>query len=219
MEELCEMGDAVLADPQGPKQVPVPVNEAFNNALEMEMETFESDTAPHPVESPKENHVPSIPMDGDAWMAARQVPVFNDALGINTGTTTSSLPERNFQDLGSENGPLADWQGRTPLATGVWSNGAFNVTPDHEMVPGWTTSQDNQERRVIVAEPGGQTPGITVNGVALRLPKLKLPLYNPSGIASGSNAQEISTKVSAGTSLMAERKAACMLRKVYADSK
>ena len=31
---------------------------------------------------------------------------------------------------------LADWQGQTPLTTGVWSSGAFNITPDHEMIPG-----------------------------------------------------------------------------------
>jgi hypothetical protein len=228
------------------------------------METFESDISPHPVESSKENHVPSISMDDDAWMAARQVPVFNDALGINSGTTsswperndqdlgsgneflddglklidgwmaerpvrafndalginsgttTSPWPERNHQDLAPEHGPLADWQGQTSLATGVWSNGAFNITPDHEMVPGWTTSQ---ERRAIVAEPGSQAPGVTVNGVALRLPLIKLPWYNQNAMASGRYAQEVLTKVSAGTNLMAERKAACMLRKVYADSK
>lgn len=150
----------------------------------------------------------------DAWMAGGEVQAFNNAHSIDSG-----WPERINQDFGSENGFLADWQGQTPLATGVSSNGAFNITPDHEMVPGWTTSQEEQGRRVLATEPGGQAPGATVNGVALRLPQLKLPSHNPSGIASGSNAQEISTKVSAGTNLIAERKAACILQKVYADSK
>jgi hypothetical protein len=363
------MGDAVLADPRGLRQLPVRLNEEFNNALDME--TFESDSAPHPVESPKENRVLSMSMDdgmddglkwidawttaqedrafddalgfnsatisswpernhqalgsetgflhdgNNAWMAGRQVGAFNDALGLNSGTT-SSWSERSNQDLGSENGPLADlqaqtplatgvwsngtfnitpdhemipgwtsqeqqerrviaaengpladWQAQTPLATGVWSNGAFNNTPDHEMIPGWTTSQEQQERRVITAEngpladlqaqtplatgvwsngafnstpdhemipgwttsqgeqqrrviaaePGSQAPGVTVNDVALRLPRNKLPSNNQSAMASGYYAQEVLPKVSAGTSLMAERKAACMLQKAYADSK
>jgi hypothetical protein len=239
------MGDAVLADPRGLRQLPVRLNEEFNNALDME--TFESDSAPHPVESPKENRVLSMSMDDgmddglkwiDAWTTAQEDRAFDDALGFNSATI-SSWPEQNNQALGSETGFLhggnnawmagrqvgafndalgLDWQDQTPLATGVWNNGAFN-TPGHEMIPGWTASQDEQQRRVIAAEPGSQAPGDTVNGVALRLPLTKLPSYNQSAMASGYYAQEVLTKVSAGTSLMAERKAACMLRKIYADSK
>ncbi|KAN0107236.1 hypothetical protein V8E52_010367 [Russula decolorans] len=132
----------------------------------------------------------------DAWMAGRQVRSFDDTLGIDSGTTCS-WPQRNNQDLGSENGFLADWQAQTPLVTGVWSNGAFNNTPDHEMIPRWTTSQEIQGRRVIAAEPGSQAPGVTVNGVALRLPQAKLPSYNQSATASGFYAQEdLTQKVS-----------------------
>jgi hypothetical protein len=127
-------------------------------------------------------------------MAEREVRAFDDALGI-------------------------DWQGQTPLeVSGVWSNDAFNATPGHEVIPGWAISpQDEQDRRVIVAEPGGQTPGVAVNSVALRLPQIKLPSYNQSAMASGFYRQEALTKVSAGTKLMAARKAACMLRNVNAD--
>jgi hypothetical protein len=89
--------------------------------------------------------------------------------------------------------------------------GIISGTPSS---PGWTTRQDEQGRRVIVTEPGSQAPGVT-NGVALRLPLLKPQSYNENAMASGSYAQEALTKVSAGTNLMAERKATCMLRKVY----
>jgi hypothetical protein len=107
----------------------------------------------------------------DAWIAGRQARPSNDALGINSG-----WPERKNQYLGSENGFLADCQAQTPSATGVWSNGAFNITHEMEMIPGRTTPQEEQGRRVIVAEPGSQAPGVTVNGVALRHPPAKLPL-------------------------------------------
>jgi len=186
---------------------------------------FESDIAAHPVKSPKQNcqnDVPSMSMDGmlklaDAWTVER---AFNDALGINLGwpernsqhlgsgtgilddglkmidpwtagrqvpafndafRINSAWPEINNQDLGSGNGFLAHWQGQTP--------------------------EQDQGRRVTAAEPGSQAPGITVNGVALRLPQSILPSYNQSAMASGSYAQEVLPKVSAGTNLMAERKA------------
>jgi hypothetical protein len=70
----------------------------------------------------------------DAWMAEQQVRAFDNALGI-------------------------DWQSQTSIVTGLWSNGAFNVTPGYEVIPGRTTPQNEQERsRVMVAEPGSQAP-------------------------------------------------------------
>jgi hypothetical protein len=169
----------------------------------------------------------------DAWMAERQVRAFNDALGINSGTTYSR-PDRNKrkyeeverdvaprqvkcprheqrnEDLGSGNPFLADWQGQTHLATDVWHNGAHNIAPRHEITPGRCISQGEQELacRAAVAEPGSQTPGVAVNGVALRHPHLKLPLDNHGATASGSHLKKILNEVSAGTNLMAACKAA-----------
>jgi len=180
--ELCEMVDAVLAK-HG--QIPVHLNEAFNA---LNMESFESGITPHPVESPNWNHNDGLGLV-DVNMAGRQVRTFNDALGLNSGT------QGNIRDSGSENGFLPDWQGQTPLPTGVWSNAACNTTPEYEMIAGWMTDDSEQleERRVMVAEPGSQAPGVTVS-VALHPPHLKAPSQNPNGIASGSNAQEMSTE-------------------------
>jgi hypothetical protein len=112
------------------------------------------------------------------------------------------------KDSGSGSTCLADWKGKTPLASGVWHNGAFNNAPHHEMSPGWTTSQYEQERRATVTQPGSQPPGVTVSGVALHLPHLKLQPDNQDATASEWSQQKISSEVSAGTNLMAARKAA-----------
>jgi hypothetical protein len=87
-------------------------------------EVLERDVAPRQVKVPRQIHAPSMSMDDgletiDAWMPEPQVRAFNDALGINSGTT----------------------------------------------------SQGEKERRIIVAEPGSQPPGGTVNYEAPRLPK------------------------------------------------
>jgi hypothetical protein len=142
----------------------------------------------------------------DAWMAKQQVQTVNDAIGIN------SEIERNNRYLGSENGFPADWLDQTP---GIWSN----ATPGHDIRPGWMSFKAEQERRVIVAEPGGQAPDVTVNGVALRLPLIKLQSDNQSAMTPGCYPQEVSIKVSAGTNLLTARQATCMLRNVNADSK
>ena len=89
------MGDVVMVDPQGLELLPVRLNEELNDTLNME------------VESLKENPVPIMSMDDglrliDEWIAEREVHAFNDALGIGS-STTSSWPEPNNQDLGSEN--------------------------------------------------------------------------------------------------------------------
>src|SRR5260370_1122079 len=116
------------------------------------------------------------------------------------------------KDSGSGSTCLADWKGKTPLASGIWHNGAFNNAPHHEMSPGRTTSQYEQERRATVAQPGSQAPGVTVSGVALRYPHVKLQPDNQDATASGWSQQKISNEVSAGTSLMAARKAASCVR-------
>jgi Ribosomal protein S10p/S20e len=100
--ELCKMGDAVLANPHGQEQLSVRLNEG--------METFESGIAPHPVE----NHIPPMSMEAgldliDAWMARQQVQIFNDAIDVN------SRIERNNHYLGSEDGFPADWLDRYEL--------------------------------------------------------------------------------------------------------
>jgi hypothetical protein len=129
IEQLCGMGDAVLADPRGQTRLPVAgvrLSEAFNNALDLE--------------------------------------------------TTSPWPEpRRLEEM--ERG----------------------VAPR----PGWTPQE--QARRTAVAGPGSQTPGVAVNGVALRRPQLKLPLDNHCATASGSHLKKILTKESAGTKLMTVR--------------
>ena len=138
------MGDPVLADPQGQKQLSVAgvcLYETFNNALDME-------------------------------------------------TTSLWAEPRRLDEIESGVAPC----------------------------PGWTASQE-LARIATVAEPGGQAPGVTVDSEALRLPQGILQRDNQDAGASGSSQEKILPEVSAGTSLMAERKAACMLRKVYADSK
>ena len=235
MEQLCEMSNTVLlADPQGQKQLPfdsVRLNEVFDKALDMETdslwlesrwpEEIASDVASQPVQPPTRDS-PPMSMDDvlksvDAWMAERQVPESNDAPG-----TTESWPQRSKrrnedvewdvaphrvkfprrnEDLGSGNPFLANWQGQTPLATGIWHNGAHNIAPHHEELV----------YRAAVAEPGTQTPGVAVNGVALRHPHLKFPTDNQGAAASGSHIKKILSKVSAGTSLMAARKMAYII--------
>ena len=76
MEGLYDMGDAVLADPQRQKQLPVGgvhLNQAFNKFLDMV--TFEGGVPLRPVEFPSWNHVPIMSTDDgpklvDALMAS-----------------------------------------------------------------------------------------------------------------------------------------------------
>jgi hypothetical protein len=122
---------------------------------------------------------------------------------------------------------LADPQGQTRLpVAGVHLSEVFNNALDvettilwseprrHEEIqsgvapgPGCTTSQE-LARRAAVAVPGGQAPGITINGETLRLPQLTLQPDNQGASASGSSEQQISTEVSAGTNLMMACRAA-----------
>ena len=201
-------------------------------------EGVESAVAPRPVEYYSRQNVLPMSMDdvlklADARIARRQVGEFNDAPSFNS-SMTSEWPERHkrrYEEVesgvaprrvkfrrheqrnegsGSGNAFLAGWQGQTPLAMDVWHNGAHNITPHHEIPPGQCISQDEQElaRRAAVAEPGSQTPGVAVDGVALRHPHLKLPSDNHGATASGSRLKKILNEVSAGTNLMAACKAA-----------
>ena len=221
------------------------LNEAFNNALDLDTcswlepqlpEETECGVTPQPVELAALD-VSSMSMDDgvklvDAWMAERQVPAFDNALSANG--TASSWPEPNKrkfeeveqdvaprqaklprhgqrdEDLAPANASWSNWQGQTPSETRVWSNGAPNISPHHEKAPGPCTSQEEQELacRAAVAEPGSQAPGVTISGVALRLPLLTLPLNDPSATASGRSPQKMLNEVSAGTNLMTARKAA-----------
>jgi hypothetical protein len=228
----------VLADPQGQ----IRLKEAWPETRWPE--EIESSVAPRPVVFPSQN-VPPMSMDHgvklvDAWMAERQVRAFDNALRINSGPerhkrrygeverdVTVAPHQVEFprygkrnKDLPSENGFLADWQGQTPLATGVWDSGAHNIAPHHGMTLARCISQHEQELacRAAIAEPGSQAPGVAVNGVALRLPLLKLPSDNQGATASGSHLQKILNEVSAGTNQMAEPKVAYMLRNINADS-
>ena len=170
----------------------------------------------------------------DAWMAEQEVRAFDDALGINLGTERNKrkydevkwdvAPRRQakFQrhvqrneGLVSENAFLSDWQDQTPSAMGFWNGGAHNIAQSHEMTPEWRTSQyEELACRAAVANPGSQTPGVAVNGMARRRPQLKLPSDIQGATASGSHHQKVLNEVSAGTSLMAACRAACMLRNI-----
>ena len=215
MEEFRDMGNAVLADPRGQKQLPIAgvrLNQAFSNALDIE--TFEGGINLRLAEFRRRNHVPTMTMDDDgsklvdAWVAERQVQAFNDALGMNSCTTSSwsrqdkwrheevewDVPrqvkfprhDQRDEDLGSGN---ATWQGQTP---------------------GLCISPEVQEKACKAAdmEPRSQTPDVAVNSVALRLPPIKHPLYNQNAMASGYYPQEVLTKVGAGAKLMAAPKVA-----------
>jgi hypothetical protein len=98
---------------------------------------------------------------------------------------------------------LADRQTQL-LYAGVRLDEAFKTAIDLE------SSTQRLARRAAVAEPGGQTPGITVNSEALRHPHLELPSNNQGASASGSSQQKILPEVSAGTNLMTARKAHCI---------
>ena len=201
-------------------------------------EEIQSAVAPWPVEFPQENVSP-MSMDHrlksvDVWKAEQEVRAFDNALGINLETKRNKRKyedevewdvaprqsklqryEQRNEGLGLENVFLADWQGQTPSATGVWNGGAHNIAQSHEITPACRMSQYEEPAcRAAVAEPGSQTPGVAVNGMALRLPHLELPSDNQGATASGSHLQKILNKVSAGTNLMAACRAACMLRNI-----
>ncbi len=202
------MGDAVLADSQGLTQLRVSgarLNEAFNNALDVETSSL---WLPRSMQEAWASN--------DAWPGQNKRRLQLEDVGRDLDLRQVKFPrqEQIHERLGSQNAFLADRHVQTPLATGVWNNGAFNFAPDHLMTPGWTTPQVDRELacRAAVALPGSQTPGVAVNGEALHSPQLKLPSYDPSTVASGSNAQKILTEVSAGTNLMTARKTAyCVL--------
>ena len=225
------MGDAILAGPQTQEQLPVACDDIdesilrlidewtarrqnstvstddglawmprqqvqpFNNAVDSDTsssqrnkrrhEEVESDVAPRQFKFPRQDHVPSMSMDDglaiiDAWIA-----------------------RHSDEDPGSRN---ADCQGQTPSAMGVWHDGALSIAPQHEITPSRRISQSKQlECRAAVAEPGSPTPGVAVNGEALRIALCKLPSANQNATASGSNPQKVLPKVSAGTNLMVTR--------------
>ena len=237
------MMDAVPSDLQDQKRLPIAgvrLNQAFNIALDMETLENASDVDPRPVEFPGQNHLPSMSMDDvlrlvDARIAEQQDRAFSNTLGMNS-STTSSWPQQNkrrheevrrdsalyqvkfprheqsYEDLGSGNTHL---QGQTPLD-------ALDIAPHHEITPGRCVSQDNRELawKGAVAEPGrSQTPGVTVNGVALRLPLIKHPSYDQSAMASGCYPMEVLIEVSAGTKPMAAAPARKVGGKVYPAEK
>ena len=232
--ELCWMGDAILAGPRAQEQLPVACDDidesilrlidewtarrqnstvstddglawmprqqvqSFSDAVDSgtsssqrnkrRHEEVESDVAPRQFKFPRQNttHVSSMSKDDglaiiDAWVA-----------------------RHSDEDPGSRN---ADCQGQTPSAMGVWHDGALNIAPQHEIIPGRSISQGKQELdcRAAVAEPGSPTPGVAVNGEALRINLCKLPSANQNATASGSHPWKVLPKVSAGTNLMVTR--------------
>jgi hypothetical protein len=225
------MSDAVLADPQGQRQLPFDSVRLNDYALDVDAASVWPDPRwPEGIEIGvarqefRRQGVQPMSMDHglklvDAWVAERQAWPSNDALGI------SSEPERKkrrfevecdvaprqvkFQrheqrneDLESDNAFLAGWQGHSPSTTGIWDGGAHDIAPYHETTP----AQEQQlECRAAVVEPGSQAPGVAVNGVALRLPHIKLPSDAQDATASGSPLQKILNEVSAGANLMAAR--------------
>jgi hypothetical protein len=103
-----------------------------------------------------------------------------------------------------------------PLADD-WSNAAFEqvwMKWLNDIQPQGLTQlpvEDPQRQQVCGAvppEPGIQTSGVTVNGVALRLPHVILPSDNQSAVAPGCYPRKIVTEVSAGTNLMATSRSA-----------
>jgi hypothetical protein len=198
------MGDAVLADPQGHEQLPVDsvrLNEAFNNALDMDATSLWPETRwPGELESVV-----------DARMTEQNKRKYEE-VEWDVAPRQVKFP-RHEQSNGTGNAFLADRQGQTPLATGVWHNAAHNIASHHEMTPGRCIAQDEELAcRAAVAELGSQTPGVAVNGVTLRNPQIKLPSDNHGAAASGSHLKKILNEVSAGTSLMAACKAAYCIR-------
>jgi hypothetical protein len=210
------MGNAVLADPHGQKRISIEgvrLNDAFNNALD-------TDTISSWPEPRRPEEIGNVILRlADAWIAEREVQAFDDALRVETNSSSEQhkrkhedaewdvaprqvkfprINQRN-EDLRSEN---AFWQGQTPSAAGVRNNGADNISPHNEITPGRGLSQE-LARRVAVAEPGSQTPGVAVNGVALRLPQVILPSDDQGATASGSHPRRILNEVSAGTKLLA----------------
>ena len=199
------MADAVLADPQGQNRLPIDgvrLNEAFHNALDKD--------APFPSPEPPRPDEIMMPIE-------REVQAFDNALGIRSGSGSRkrgheqvlewdvaprqakfARHERQNEDLGSANAFLTDWQGQTPSAPGDWIYGADDTAQYNEITPGRSLSREIA-CRAPVAEPGSQTPGVAVNGVALCLPQLKLPSDNQGTTASGSHLQKISNEVSTGT--------------------
>ena len=116
----------MLANPQ--RVVPfdsVLLNEAFNNALDSGtclwpepqlLEETECGVAPLPVELAAQD-VSSVSMDDglklvDAWMAERQVPAFDNALGANG--TASSWPEPNKRKFEEVEQDVAPRQAKLP---------------------------------------------------------------------------------------------------------
>ena len=73
--------------------------------------------------------------------------------------------------------------------------------------PPWTGFLFDQQRGAAIAEPGSQTPGVTI-GVALRLPQAKLPSDIQDAMASGYCPQKALAEVSTGTTLTATSKVA-----------
>ena len=191
MEEFRDMGDAVLADPRGQKQLPIAgvrLNQAFNNALDME--TFEGGVAPHLAGFPRRNHVPTMTMDDDGstsswpWQDERR----REEVEWDVVPRQVKFPrhEQRDEDLGSGN---ATWQ---------------------DQIPGLCISPDEQEQACSTAdvEPRSQTPDVAINSVAPRFPPIKHPLYNQNAMASGYYPQEVLTKVGARARLMAAPKVA-----------
>jgi hypothetical protein len=79
------------------------VNEGLNDAPDMR--TFESGIAPHPVGSPRQNHVPSMSIDDglklvDVWRTGRQIQASNDTLDSSTSSWPRSrvwiVPTKDF---------------------------------------------------------------------------------------------------------------------------
>jgi hypothetical protein len=224
------MGDAVLADPRGQKQLPIDGG-LIERALDMgatslwpevrQPEGIESGVVPRPVELSTQNVRPKSMVDVmrlvDAWIAAkREVRAFDDALGINlrpernkrryeeaewdVAPRQAKFPRRHEQrneDLGPKTTFLAHWQVQSPIP-----------------------QQQKLACRAAVAEPGSQTPGVAVNGVALQLPHIKLPFNNQGATASGSHTKKILYEVSAGTNLWqhARRRTVYAMEYKWADS-
>ena len=130
---------------------------------------------------------------GDTVLADPQSPTLLPVAGVHLSEAFNSALDAETTALGSEPRRIEEIQS--------------HVAP-HQ---GYNIVTQDLTRRAAVAVPGGQAPGITINSEALRHHQLELQPDNQGASASGSSEQQISTEVSAGTSLMMACEAACCI--------
>ena len=119
---------------------------------------------------------------GDTVLADPQSPTLLPVDGVHLSEAFNSALDAETTALGSEPRRIEEIQSHVAPYQGYYT-------------------QDST-RGAAVAVPGGQAPGVTINSEAPRHHHLKLQPDNQGASASGSSEQQISTEVSAGTSLM-----------------